>query len=144
MCLGQEVSRQLFAWRSRSLTLMVDETQPSFRRASKPKSRSASYQTRIQMRLQRHSYSTSRMRFQSSIRPIYSKYIPYPWPLFLSHTISIQIRVDRTADWWLGQLDDEYFHALEDAVRDEWQAEPLRIREGGVSWPGGFACCGGY
>jgi hypothetical protein len=41
--------------------------------------------------------------------------------------------VDRTADWWLGELDDDYFRALENAVRDEWQAEPLRIREGGVS-----------
>ncbi|KAG8692936.1 hypothetical protein FRC08_009441 [Ceratobasidium sp. 394] len=43
----------------------------------------------------------------------------------------LNVQVDRTADWWLGQLDDEYFRALEDAVRDEWQAEPLRIREGG-------------
>ncbi|CAE6432865.1 unnamed protein product [Rhizoctonia solani] len=43
----------------------------------------------------------------------------------------LKVRVDRTADWWLGELDDEYFRALEDAVRDEWQAEPLRIREGG-------------
>ena len=37
------------------------------------------------------------------------------------------------ADWWLGNLDDTWFHALEDAVRDEWAVEPLRIREGGVS-----------
>lgn len=44
-----------------------------------------------------------------------------------------QVQVDRTADWWLGELDDEYFRALEGAVRDEWQVEPLRIREGGVS-----------
>ncbi|CUA72557.1 putative di-and tripeptidase DUG2 [Rhizoctonia solani] len=43
----------------------------------------------------------------------------------------LNVQVDRTADWWLGELDDEYFRALEDAVRDEWQAEPLRIREGG-------------
>ncbi|KAF8607063.1 Zn-dependent exopeptidase [Ceratobasidium sp. AG-I] len=43
----------------------------------------------------------------------------------------LNVRVDRTADWWLGQLDDEYFRALEGAVRDEWQVEPLRIREGG-------------
>jgi hypothetical protein len=37
------------------------------------------------------------------------------------------------ADWWLGDLDDWWFKALESAVRDEWNVEPLRIREGGVS-----------
>ncbi len=42
------------------------------------------------------------------------------------------------ADWWLGNLDDTWFHALEDAVRDEWAVEPLRIREGGVRSV--FAC----
>ncbi|CEL62689.1 putative di-and tripeptidase DUG2 OS=Saccharomyces cerevisiae (strain ATCC 204508 / S288c) GN=DUG2 PE=1 SV=1 [Rhizoctonia solani AG-1 IB] len=43
----------------------------------------------------------------------------------------LKVQIDRTADWWLGELDDEYFHALEDAVRKEWEVEPLRIREGG-------------
>lgn len=32
----------------------------------------------------------------------------------------------------MGDLDDPWFHALENAVRDEWATEPLRIREGGV------------
>jgi di- and tripeptidase len=41
--------------------------------------------------------------------------------------------VNHVADWWLGNLDDLWFTALEDAVRDEWGIEPLRIREGGVS-----------
>lgn len=44
----------------------------------------------------------------------------------------MQITIDRTADWWLGQLDDEWFHALEKSVRDEWGVQPLQIREGGV------------
>ena len=44
-----------------------------------------------------------------------------------------QVTIDHTADWWLGDLCDPWFHALEDAVRDEWEVEPLRIREGGVS-----------
>jgi hypothetical protein len=39
-----------------------------------------------------------------------------------------------TADWWLGELDDPYFKALESAVTEEWDMEPLRIREGGVSF----------
>ena len=30
-------------------------------------------------------------------------------------------------------MDDFWFKSLEDAVREEWGVEPLRIREGGVS-----------
>ncbi|KAI0768916.1 Zn-dependent exopeptidase [Irpex lacteus] len=44
---------------------------------------------------------------------------------------ALEVSVTRTADWWLGNLDDFWFKALEDAVRDEWGVEPLRIREGG-------------
>ncbi|GBE85255.1 Probable di- and tripeptidase [Sparassis crispa] len=43
----------------------------------------------------------------------------------------LQVSINHTADWWLGELDDPWFRALEDAVRDEWGTEPLRIREGG-------------
>ncbi|OBZ71455.1 putative di- and tripeptidase DUG2 [Grifola frondosa] len=43
----------------------------------------------------------------------------------------LKVSIDHTADWWLGNLDDPWFHALEDAVRDEWGMDPLRIREGG-------------
>lgn len=43
--------------------------------------------------------------------------------------------IDHTADWWLGNLDGPWFKALETAVRDEWNVEPLLIREGGVSGP---------
>lgn len=46
---------------------------------------------------------------------------------------TIQINVEHTADWWLGNLDDPWFKALEGAVQEEWGVEPLRIREGGVS-----------
>lgn len=41
--------------------------------------------------------------------------------------------IDRTADWWLGNLDGPWFKALNAAVHDEWNVEPLLIREGGVS-----------
>lgn len=44
---------------------------------------------------------------------------------------SIEVSINHTADWWLGNLDDLWFTALEDAVRAEWGVEPLRIREGG-------------
>ncbi|KAI0088477.1 Zn-dependent exopeptidase [Irpex rosettiformis] len=44
---------------------------------------------------------------------------------------TLEVSITRTADWWLGNLDDFWFKALEDAVRDEWGLEPLRIREGG-------------
>ena len=42
--------------------------------------------------------------------------------------------MNHTADWWLGNLDDHWFKALESAVEEEWGVEPLRIREGGVSF----------
>ncbi|KAG1743250.1 glutathione degradosome [Suillus paluster] len=41
------------------------------------------------------------------------------------------VSIDRKADWWLGNLDGPWFKALETAVRDEWNVEPLLIREGG-------------
>lgn len=43
----------------------------------------------------------------------------------------LDVNVKHTANWWLGQLDDFWFKALESAVQDEWGMEPLRIREGG-------------
>jgi len=43
----------------------------------------------------------------------------------------LKITIDHTADWWLGQLEDKWFQALESAVREEWGIQPLRIREGG-------------
>ncbi|KAI0643091.1 Zn-dependent exopeptidase [Trametes meyenii] len=43
----------------------------------------------------------------------------------------LTVTIDQTADWWLGNLDDPWFHALENAVKDEWGVDPLRIREGG-------------
>lgn len=46
---------------------------------------------------------------------------------------NIQVTIDHTADWWLGQLDDDWFNALEAALQDEWGIDPLHIREGGVS-----------
>jgi len=45
----------------------------------------------------------------------------------------LQVNVEHTADWWLGNLNDPWFKALESAVQEEWDVEPLRIREGGVS-----------
>ncbi|KAI9568340.1 hypothetical protein HD554DRAFT_2260263, partial [Boletus coccyginus] len=44
---------------------------------------------------------------------------------------TLSVVIDHTADWWLGDLDDPWFKALESAVREEWGVEPLRIREGG-------------
>jgi len=43
----------------------------------------------------------------------------------------LEVSIDHTADWWLGDLDDPWFKALEGAIRDEWGLDPLRIREGG-------------
>ncbi|KAH7913441.1 glutathione degradosome, partial [Hygrophoropsis aurantiaca] len=43
----------------------------------------------------------------------------------------LKVTINHKADWWLGNLDDPWFKALENAVHDEWGAQPLRIREGG-------------
>ncbi|KAG2340128.1 Zn-dependent exopeptidase [Suillus weaverae] len=43
----------------------------------------------------------------------------------------LSVSIDRTADWWLGNLDGPWFKALKAAVHDEWDVEPLLIREGG-------------
>lgn len=44
----------------------------------------------------------------------------------------MKVKIEHMADWWLGNLDDPWFKALENAVRNEWAVEPLNIREGGV------------
>ncbi|KAK7021218.1 beta-Ala-His dipeptidase [Favolaschia claudopus] len=44
----------------------------------------------------------------------------------------LKVSVQNTADWWLGQLDDFWFKALEGAVQAEWGIAPLHIREGGT------------
>jgi len=43
----------------------------------------------------------------------------------------LEVSIDSTADWWLGELDSKWFKCLEKAVQDEWGVQPLRIREGG-------------
>ncbi|KAG6865510.1 hypothetical protein C0991_001941 [Blastosporella zonata] len=43
----------------------------------------------------------------------------------------LKVKVEHSADWWLGNLDDHWFKALESAVQDVWDIAPLRIREGG-------------
>ncbi|KZW01583.1 glutathione degradosome [Exidia glandulosa HHB12029] len=43
----------------------------------------------------------------------------------------LSVTIERKADWWLGDLDSDWFLALESAIKDEWGVTPLRIREGG-------------
>jgi di- and tripeptidase len=43
----------------------------------------------------------------------------------------VRVTVDHRADWWLGSDASVYFALLRDAVRHEWKAEPISIREGG-------------
>ncbi|TFK52694.1 Zn-dependent exopeptidase [Heliocybe sulcata] len=51
--------------------------------------------------------------------------------LVLKSPNELKVAIDHKADWWLGSLEDPYFKALENAIRDEWGMDPLRIREGG-------------
>ncbi|KAJ8507465.1 hypothetical protein ONZ45_g10164 [Pleurotus djamor] len=43
----------------------------------------------------------------------------------------LNVSIEHKANWWLGDLDGQWFRSLERAVMDEWGVEPLRIREGG-------------
>lgn len=43
----------------------------------------------------------------------------------------LRLEVKHTADWWLGDLQDEWYKSLENAVQGVWGIAPLRIREGG-------------
>ncbi|KDQ11164.1 hypothetical protein BOTBODRAFT_35706 [Botryobasidium botryosum FD-172 SS1] len=43
----------------------------------------------------------------------------------------LEVSIDSTADWWLGELDSKWFKYMEKAIQDEWGVQPLRIREGG-------------
>lgn len=38
-----------------------------------------------------------------------------------------QVSIERTADWWLGNLESQYFKILERAVEEEWSVKPSRI-----------------
>ncbi|BEI87726.1 uncharacterized protein CcaverHIS019_0104440 [Cutaneotrichosporon cavernicola] len=50
----------------------------------------------------------------------------------------LEVNVTHAAAWWLASLDNPYFRALEDAIKDVWGVAPLKIREGGtvptMSW----------
>jgi len=43
----------------------------------------------------------------------------------------LRVKIDRTADWWLGDLKGPWFKALESAIEKVWHQRPLHIREGG-------------
>jgi len=43
----------------------------------------------------------------------------------------LTVAIERTADWWLGDIDGTWFKALENAIESVWKEKPLRIREGG-------------
>ncbi|KAL0088636.1 hypothetical protein F4703DRAFT_1734820, partial [Phycomyces blakesleeanus] len=43
----------------------------------------------------------------------------------------ISVQIESAADYWLGNPENKYFKAAEDAIEKEWQIKPLYIREGG-------------
>ena len=57
--------------------------------------------------------------------------------LYLSNTCpttarnKVNVSVDHRADWWLGSSCSSYFELLRNAIKAEWNAEPISIREGG-------------
>ena len=41
----------------------------------------------------------------------------------------LDVQVEHSADWWLGDPENRGFKALERAIGEEWGIEPLYIRE---------------
>ncbi|PLW10979.1 hypothetical protein PCANC_08499 [Puccinia coronata f. sp. avenae] len=50
-------------------------------------------------------------------------------PLNSSNTL--EVKINQTADWWLGHPQDLHSMALAECVEEEWGMKPLWIREGG-------------
>ncbi|RIA83883.1 hypothetical protein C1645_785306 [Glomus cerebriforme] len=44
---------------------------------------------------------------------------------------NINIEINNKADWWLGDPENKFFKAAEQAIKQEWGVGPLYIREGG-------------
>ncbi|RIB28464.1 WD40-repeat-containing domain protein [Gigaspora rosea] len=44
---------------------------------------------------------------------------------------AITITLNNLADWWLGDPENRFFKATEEAVKQEWGIKPLYVREGG-------------
>ncbi|CAG8668236.1 19282_t:CDS:10 [Gigaspora margarita] len=44
---------------------------------------------------------------------------------------TITITINNLADWWLGDPENRFFKATEEAVKQEWGIKPLYVREGG-------------
>ena len=42
-----------------------------------------------------------------------------------------QVRIESSAEYWLGNPEGGYFKAVERAIEKEWDMKPLYIREGG-------------
>lgn len=66
---------------------------------------------------------------QSTFNSLY----PTTSPSMVKNKVSVT--VDHRADWWMGSDSSQYFLLLREAVKEEWNAEPISIREGG-SIPG--------
>ncbi|MBW0482775.1 hypothetical protein O181_022490 [Austropuccinia psidii MF-1] len=49
----------------------------------------------------------------------------------LNSSNTLQVEINHTADWWLGDPKDAYSVAIGDCVEEEWGTKPLWIREGG-------------
>ncbi|GAA5805297.1 hypothetical protein HPULCUR_010812 [Helicostylum pulchrum] len=68
-----------------------------------------------------------------SITEICSKFEKYVRHIFnnLKSENRISIKIQSSADYWLGNPDSKYFKAAELAIEEEWKVKPLYIREGG-------------
>lgn len=49
----------------------------------------------------------------------------------LNSSNTLEVKINQTADWWLGHPQDPHSVALAECVEEEWGTKPLWIREGG-------------
>lgn len=45
---------------------------------------------------------------------------------------SVEVRVIRTGDWWLGDRSNKYYKFAAQAIQEEWGVPPMYVREGGT------------
>ncbi|KAI9321641.1 hypothetical protein BX666DRAFT_2017500 [Dichotomocladium elegans] len=78
-------------------------------------------------------YVSMRVVPDQSIEDIGAKFEEYVCQTFADmHTDNhISVKIESSADYWLGNPESRYFKAVEHAIEKEWKMKPLYIREGG-------------
>ena len=44
----------------------------------------------------------------------------------------LTIKLNKAGDWWIGDIKNKYFKALEESLEEVWKVKPIYTREGGT------------